>query len=129
MLSEAPPKLFRLEFVDSTQDTPTVHYVKSFEEVKRLAKEGHIFKSFSMYDGPPAGSVMLEAVTTAPERAAFARFCEICEDHEADGHDVPKEMMKRLTCIGLVRHVGFGRHETTAFGDAVRALETIPHDR
>lgn len=56
------------------------------------------------------------------EMAMFNRFCEICEDFEAGGYDVPKEMMNRLACIGLVRSCGFGRYETTEFGDTVRTL-------
>lgn len=50
---------------------------------------------------------------------ALKRFCECCEDSDADGHDVPKDAMRRLTEIGVVRSVGFGRHETTAFGDFI----------
>ncbi|WP_136414786.1 hypothetical protein [Herbaspirillum sp. ST 5-3] len=54
------------------------------------------------------------------ELDAFNRFCECCEDSDADGHDVPKEMMARLCKIGLVRSCGFGKHETTRYGDAIR---------
>jgi hypothetical protein len=57
---------------------------------------------------------------TDDELVAFNRFCECAEDFDSGGHDVPKEMMKRLAVIGLVRPCGFGRHETTLFGDAVR---------
>jgi hypothetical protein len=60
------------------------------------------------------------------EIAAFNRFCECCEDSGADGHDVPKDQMKRLAEIGLVRPSGFGRHETTAFGDAIRDGKFAP---
>lgn len=55
------------------------------------------------------------------EMIAFHRFIECCEDMDADGHDVPKEMMARLAKIGVVRHAGRGIYETTAFGDALLA--------
>lgn len=58
---------------------------------------------------------------TVEERAAIFRFRECCEDDDADGHDVPKVMMQRLAVIGLVRTLGFGRSETTKFGDWVMA--------
>lgn len=46
---------------------------------------------------------------TPEERAAALRFIECCEDNE--GHDVPKPMMRRLTVLGYVRHVGGGWYE------------------
>ena len=48
---------------------------------------------------------------------ALGRFRECCEDSASGGHDVPKEMMQRLAAVGVVRTLGFGRHETTEFGD------------
>jgi hypothetical protein len=62
------------------------------------------------------------AISTA-ELAAFHRFCDCCEDFDSGGYDVPKEMMVRLARIGLVRSCGFGRYESTEFGDAVREAE------
>lgn len=63
--------------------------------------------------------------------AALERFNECAEDSEADGHDVPKERMKRLAELGAVQARGFGLHEITAFGSFVlgsqfarRPLET-----
>lgn len=53
------------------------------------------------------------------DMAALKRFCECCEDSGADGHDVPKEAMRRLAEIGVVRSMGFGRHTVTSFGDYV----------
>ena len=44
------------------------------------------------------------------------RFFECCEDSDADGHDVPKDSMRRLCEIGCVRSIGFGRHVATSFG-------------
>jgi len=52
--------------------------------------------------------------------AAFHRFCDCCEDFDADGHDVSKAMMSQMVRIGLVRPAGPGRHETTEFGDWLR---------
>jgi hypothetical protein len=49
------------------------------------------------------------------------RFQEICEDSDADGHDLPKEAVRRLERAGTLRACGFGRHETTLFGDAILA--------
>jgi hypothetical protein len=66
-------------------------------------------------------SPALPAISAA-ELAAFHRFCDCCEDFDSGGYDVPKDMMSRLARIGVVRSCGFGRHETTEYGDAVRAL-------
>jgi hypothetical protein len=60
------------------------------------------------------------ALMTPEESKAFDRFCECCEDFDAQGHDVPAPMMQRLQLIGLVTHIGWGRYETTDFGDIVR---------
>ena len=63
----------------------------------------------------------LQPQVTDAEIEAFNRFCEICEDSDADGHDVPAAMMKRLEIIGLVRRVpGTSSHEITSYGDLVR---------
>ena len=48
--------------------------------------------------------------------SSLLRFVECCEDSDADGHDVPKEHMRRLCELGVVRSIGFGRHEATSFG-------------
>lgn len=58
---------------------------------------------------------------TPIELKALGRFRECCEDSAAGGHDVPKEMMQRLAVLGAVRVLGFGRHETTEFGDWIMA--------
>lgn len=80
--------------------------------------------------GPNAKSTRIQ-VYTAPARTAVTdllsaddmrwlrRFQDICEDSGADGHDVPKAAMRQLEKIGVVRSCGFGRHETTAFGDYI----------
>ncbi|HCF4768514.1 TPA: hypothetical protein NIF42_006691 [Pseudomonas aeruginosa] len=51
------------------------------------------------------------------------RFAEICEDSDAGGHDLPKTAVKRLEKIGALRSCGFGRHETTEFGDWLLAAD------
>lgn len=50
---------------------------------------------------------------------ALARFYECAEDFDSGGHDVPKEAMRRLVEIGVVRPAGPGRHMATSFGDYV----------
>jgi len=55
--------------------------------------------------------------------ADLFRFNECCEDFESGGHDVPKDRMKRLEELGVVRPLGFGRHEVTSFGSYV--IETV----
>lgn len=44
------------------------------------------------------------------------RFYDTCEDGQ--GYDVPKDRMKALARIGLVRSLGFGRYELTDVGCA-----------
>ena len=58
---------------------------------------------------------------TAADMKHLRRFAECAEDWDTDEHDVSKEAMKRLERAGAVRSLGFGRHETTAFGDAMLA--------
>ncbi|MBW3512043.1 hypothetical protein [Janthinobacterium sp. NKUCC06_STL] len=48
---------------------------------------------------------------------ALRRFRECCEDPDSGGHDVPKDEIRQLVEIGLLRSIGFGRHITTAFAD------------
>lgn len=60
----------------------------------------------------------------APEElAAFHRFCECCEDGE--GYDVDAPMMRTLWKKGLLRHLGFGRYETSTYGNTVRAPKNV----
>lgn len=61
------------------------------------------------------------SLLSADELAAFNRFCECCEDFDSGGYDVEKEMMAKLARIGAVRSTGFGRYETTAYGDSIRS--------
>jgi hypothetical protein len=56
---------------------------------------------------------------TEEDMAWLIRFSETCEDSDSGGYDVPKDRMRRLAEIGVVRSLGFGRYETTAFGNYV----------
>lgn len=51
--------------------------------------------------------------------SALKRFYECATDFDSGGHDVSKDAMARLCEIGVIRSKGFGRHETTSFGDYV----------
>ena len=53
--------------------------------------------------------------------AALKRFHECATDFDSGGHDVSKDAMARLREIGVMQSLGFGRHQTTAFGDYVLA--------
>ena len=57
---------------------------------------------------------------TDEERTAALRFISTCEDSE--GYDVPKPMMRRLSELGLVKHLGGGWYEGTA------ALNTLQEE-
>lgn len=61
------------------------------------------------------------------ELKALGRFRDCAEDTSSGGHDVSKDMMRRLTALGVVRSMGFGRHETTDFGDWVLAQPPQTH--
>ena len=58
---------------------------------------------------------------TDEEKQAALRFLECCEDSDSGGHDVPKQMMKRLAVLGLVEHKGGGWYDGTA---ALSQLQT-----
>lgn len=53
---------------------------------------------------------------TDEDMAALFTFHSQASDHEADGHTVRKETMRRLAELGVVNSLGFGRYETTSFG-------------
>jgi hypothetical protein len=59
----------------------------------------------------------------ADELRAFHRFCECCEDGE--GYDVDATMMRALWKKGLLRHLGFGRYETSTYGNHIRQTTTL----
>lgn len=65
-------------------------------------------------DKRDAGSYLLPG-----DLAALQRFHECAMDFDSGGHDVSRQSMSRLTEIGVCRHIGFGNHQTTAFGDYV----------
>lgn len=55
--------------------------------------------------------------TTGQQERDILRFRDTCEDDQ--GYDVPKERMKSLARLGLIRPTGFSRYEITDIGDAV----------
>lgn len=77
---------------------------------------GHITKSAAL----PASEqkpVVLPFAILDQEMADLLRFHECAMDDE--GYDVPKDRMKRLAEIGLLRRVSARYYEHTAFGLAV----------
>lgn len=82
-------------------------------------------KGTQLYAAPPAhDAALVEALRNLlsdDDIRHLRRFQDICEDSDADGHDLPKEAVRRLERAGTLRACGFGRHETTLFGDAILA--------
>lgn len=113
------PSSYRLEYVDSTLDTPIVQFVHTLDEVKRIAATGVIFKRIAQYDEADEAVCGIDPhrLVNAKEKVHLLRFVECCEDSGAGGHDVPKDAIKRLVALGLLRHVGFGRHQITVIGE------------
>lgn len=78
-------------------------------------------------DGVPRELSVLIALKKQQERDIL-RFYDTCEDGQ--GYDVPKDRMKSLARLGLIRSTGFSRYEITDAGDAVieklRALLDAP---
>lgn len=58
---------------------------------------------------------------TAQQERDILRFRDTCEDGQ--GYDVPKDRMKSLARLGLIRPTGFSRYEITDVGDA--AIEVL----
>jgi len=54
---------------------------------------------------------------TDDELKAFLRFCECVEDGE--GYDVPKEIMIRLSWIGVIKSLPRDYYENTEFGNYI----------
>ncbi|MGB4488458.1 MAG: hypothetical protein WBI95_23560 [Pseudomonas veronii] len=67
-------------------------------------------------DGVPRDLSVSISLTKQQERDIL-RFYDTCEDGQ--GYDVPKDRMKSLACLGLIRPTGFSRYELTDAGDAV----------
>lgn len=78
-------------------------------------------------DGVPRELSVSFTMTRQQERDIL-RFYDTCEDGQ--GYDVPKDRMKSLARLGLIRPTGFSRYEITDAGDAVieklRALLDAP---
>lgn len=56
---------------------------------------------------------------TSDDMAALMRFVECCEDPDAGGHDVEKNIITRLSQYGALRQVRPGYHEVTEFGEFI----------
>lgn len=56
---------------------------------------------------------------TSDDMAALRRFIECCEDPDAGGHDVEKNIITRLSQYGALRQVRPGYHEVTEFGEFI----------
>jgi len=56
---------------------------------------------------------------TQADMAALQRFVECCEDPDAGGHDVEKNIITRLSQYGALRQVRPGYHEVTEFGEFI----------
>lgn len=95
----------------------TIHWLADLEQIATGTR---------LYAAPPThpDAVLVEALRNLlsdDDIRRLRRFQEICEDSDADGHDLPKEAVRRLERAGTLRSCGFGRHETTLFGDAILA--------
>jgi len=114
------PSSYRLEFVDSTLDAPIVRFVQTFEEVQQIAATGVVFKRIAQYDEATetVSGIDPHRLVNAKEKADLLRFVKFCEDSASGRLTLPKDAIKRLVVLGLLRHVGFGRYEVTNIGDA-----------
>jgi hypothetical protein len=67
--------------------------------------------------------IYIHVALTGDEQRALERFMETCEDGQ--DYDVPKEMMRQLARIGIVRRVTRNIYEMTTLGEAVVAAPTF----
>lgn len=63
------------------------------------------------------GIISVPMILTEQQERDILRFYDTCEDGQ--GYDVPKERMKSLARLGLIRPTGFSRYEITDAGNAV----------
>ncbi|WP_025917528.1 hypothetical protein [Herminiimonas sp. CN] len=89
----------------------------AIQELQALeATQGDVAGDASIEERMAAQAKPFESYLTETDFHDLHRFMECCEDFDAGGHDVPKDRMRRLAELGVVRSCGFGRHEATAFG-------------
>ncbi len=105
------------------------HYeVKPVEvktELQHLATELLAMLGDSADTSGSATPAQLVTLLQPDDHAALERFDGCLEDSE--GHDVPKDRMRRLQELGVVQHHGFGRCSTTAIGSFLLGrLTTTP---
>lgn len=113
-------------FLEAFQNTPGDEAIGADEKVARRWLTAALSQPAEQRADPaqPDASVLVEALRNLlsdDDIRHLRRFQEICEDSDADGHDLPKEAVMRLERAGALRSCGFGRHETTRFGDAILA--------
>ena len=92
------------------------------DDVDRPEDYKQVFLSM-LEAAPPAPSVPDAALVREAERWLSQRDLELlvtfgmqADDCDADGHTLSKEQTRRLCELGVLRNVGFGRSEMTAFG-------------
>lgn len=71
------------------------------------------------------GTISVPMILTEQQERDIQRFYDTCEDGQ--DYDVPKDRMKSLARLGLIRTTGFSRYEITDAGDAViEGLRSAP---
>ena len=65
----------------------------------------------------PEGQRLIAIELDDQQKKDLLRFHETTEDDQ--GYDVPKDRMKKLARIGLIRSLGFSRYEFTDVGDSM----------
>ncbi len=94
---------------------------------KGLAQRiGDFAYKYRMLAAAPAAPERDQELARDAERWLSQRDLELlvtfgmqADDCDADGHTLSKEQTRRLCELGVLRNVGFGRHEMTAFGDSI----------
>lgn len=117
------------------------NYAKDQQKRHDLSGSLAYFCVVPLYTAPPANNqseqhlVMVNAPAPSVPDADLVRDAERwlsehdlellvtfgmqADDCDADGHTLSKEQTRRLCELGVLRNVGFGRHEMTAFGDSI----------
>ena len=87
---------------------------------KQLPATANPARTGSSQIEPPADLVRdAERWLSEHDLELLVTFGMQADDCDADGHTLSKEQTRRLCELGVLRHVGFGRHEMTAFGDSI----------
>lgn len=87
---------------------------------KQLPATANPARTGSSQIEPPADLVRdAERWLSEHDLELLVTFGMQADDCDADGHTLSKEQTRRLCELGVLRNVGFGRHEMTAFGDSI----------